>query len=294
MLSEINGHTEILGILGDPLSHTLSPFLHNYLADASNRDLCYIPFHVSSEVPGDLEKAVVGAYALGIAGMNVTVPFKSCIIPFLKEIDPTAEKIGAVNTLVRTKDGYKGYNTDVLGMEKDLLVHGISLEKQSVVIIGAGGAARGAAWLSGFCHAKQLLIANRTKEKAESLAEEIGREFPDFRVFGVDLESVTEYMETGGEKYLAIQCTSVGLEPDVKANPVSEKKFYTMLSFAYDVIYRPEKTSFLREAMRAGVPCASGLGMLLRQGVSAYEMWTGEKISEKTVRELRDILRKAV
>ena len=133
----IDGKTLVLGLIGDPVEHTLSPLIHNSFAECLGLDSAYLPFHVAKE-GNDLEEAVRGAYALGIRGLNVTVPHKTNVMRFLKAADPAAEKIGAVNTLVRAEGGFIGYNTDITGLDRDLAAHGEELKGKNVLLIGAG------------------------------------------------------------------------------------------------------------------------------------------------------------
>ena len=166
---EINGKTKLMGLIGNPVEHTLSPVIHNTIASCMNENMAYLPFPVKE----DLEMAVKGAYALGVQGMNVTVPYKSAVMPSLVNVDEQAAIIGAVNTLVRVDGGYKGYNTDLPGLYRAMRSDGIELADAKVVILGAGGAARSAAFLCAFHKAKEVYILNRTVQKAALVAEEV-------------------------------------------------------------------------------------------------------------------------
>ena len=126
----VNGYTRTCGLIGNPVEHTMSPAIHNTLAEAMGENLVYLPFHVPR---GQVGEAVRGAYALNLLGLNVTVPYKSEVIPFLKETDPLAETIGAVNTLVRTKEGFKGYNTDMPGLYRAMCEDGVGIEGEKIL-----------------------------------------------------------------------------------------------------------------------------------------------------------------
>ncbi|MDE6167255.1 MAG: shikimate dehydrogenase, partial [Acetatifactor sp.] len=204
---KIDGYTRVCGLIGNPVEHTMSPAIHNTLAGALGENLVYVPFRVPE---GRVREAVEGAYALNLLGVNVTVPYKSQVIPFLKEIDPLADSIGAVNTLVRTDGGYKGYNTDLEGLYRAMIVEGIKIDGERIILLGAGGAARAVAYLCAVKGADKVYMLNRTLSKAKQAAEEVnhsaGRE--------VIVPMVTEAYGTLPEgKYLAIQGTSVGLAP---------------------------------------------------------------------------------
>ena len=143
-MKKIDGKTRTCGLIGNPVEHTLSPLIHNTLAKDMEHNLVYVPFQVEADAVGE---AVKGAYALNLLGMNVTVPHKSAVIPYLKDIDELAGKIGAVNTLVRCEGGFKGYNTDMTGLKRAMESDGIVLEGEKVILLGAGGAARAVAFL---------------------------------------------------------------------------------------------------------------------------------------------------
>ena len=161
----INGKTRTCGLIGNPVEHTMSPAIHNTLAARCGHNLVYVPFLVEE---GKVAEAVKGAYALNILGMNVTVPYKSEVIESLVEVDELAAQIGAVNTLVRTEGGYKGYNTDMSGLHRAMTSEGIRIEGEEIILLGAGGAARAVAYLCAKQNAKQVYLLNRTLEKAET------------------------------------------------------------------------------------------------------------------------------
>lgn len=279
-MMEINGYTRTCGVMGNPVEHTMSPAIHNTLAKELEENLVYVPFHVPA---GQVKEAVEGAYALNLLGCNVTVPYKSNVIPYLKEIDGLAEKIGAVNTLVRTEGGFKGYNTDMPGLYRAMCEDGVRIEGEKVLILGAGGVARAVAMLLADRGASEIVILNRTLEKAQKIADEVnsylGREL--VRVLALDA-----YQELpSGEKYLAIQATNVGMFPHTDATVIEDAGFYEKVHTGYDLIFNPAETKFMKLTKENGGKSFNGLKMLLYQGIIAYELWTGAKISP----ELSDI-----
>lgn len=296
---EINGKTEVYGLIGNPVGHSFSPLIHNMLAEGTGQNLVYTTFPV--EDPESIGDAVRGALALGIRGMNVTVPYKSAVIPCLTEIDPVARAIGAVNTLVRIRDdngndlqpcGFKGYNTDYLGLFQALTEMGISLDQRSVILIGAGGAARAAGFMCGSKGVKKLAILNRTAEKAEHLAADLRREFADMEILTRPLEDAAgeaEKLQESG-KVLAIQCTNVGLAPQADRTPVEDPAFFRAVDEVYDCIYNPEETRFLALAKEAGKPGRNGMDMLLWQGIIAYGFWTGAAVDDALTGRVREAL----
>lgn len=285
---EINGHTRLCGLIGNPVEHTLSPAIHNTLAEKLGHNLVYVPFLVEQ---GRLGAAIEGAYGLNILGMNVTVPYKSDVISSLKEIDGLADKIGAVNTLVRTQGGYKGYNTDILGLYRAMCSEGIHLEGENVVLLGAGGAARAVAFLCAEKGAKKVYLLNRSIEKAQVVAGEVNGAFGREVICPM---TISDYKKLPEEKVLAIQCTSVGLHPDANHAVIEDEAFYQKIHTGYDLIYKPAETKFMKYVKESGGCAYNGLKMLLYQGIIAYELWNDVKVSEEIAEEIYLILKDRV
>lgn len=285
---QINGKTKVCGLIGNPVEHTLSPLIHNHLAKALGENLAYVPFLVEDR---DVEAAVKGAYALSITGLNVTVPHKSAVIPYLKELDPLAQKIGAVNTLVRTEGGYKGYNTDMSGLLRAMKSEGIQIVGKKALLLGAGGASRAVAFMLGTEGAKQVYLLNRTVDRAQAVAKEVneavGREV-------IIPMSLSEYQNLPKEKYLCIQGTSVGLYPHCDKAVVEEPDFYKLVDVAVDLIYKPADTKFMTLCREAGAKAYNGLKMLLYQGVIAYELWNKVQVDESLCMEIYEKMKEAV
>lgn len=269
----INGCTRTCGLIGSPVEHTMSPAIHNTLAEAMGQNLVYVPFHVQA---GHVREAVEGAFALNLLGCNVTVPYKSRVIPYLREIDPLAERIGAVNTLVRTEDGFRGYNTDMPGLLRALKSDGITTVGEKVLILGAGGVARAVAVMLSET-AEEIIILNRTVEKARKIADEVNA-FAGRRLAGA--LSIDDYGQLSEkERYLAIQATNVGMFPKVDEAVIEKADFYERIHTGYDLVFNPTRTRFMQLTEDAGGRAYNGLKMLLYQGVIAYELWTGEAVA---------------
>lgn len=289
----INGRTRTCGLIGDPVEHTMSPAIHNTLAEALSENLVYVPFHVRE---GGLECAVEGAYALDILGCNVTVPYKSQVIPFLKEIDPLAEKIGAVNTLVRVEGGFKGYNTDMPGLKRAMDEDGVRIEGEKVLLLGAGGVARAVAMLLSEQGVAEITILNRTRERAERLAEEVNAVVGRRLAAAMALDAYRELPAgtSPEDKYLAIQATQIGMFPNVGDAPIADPDFYDRIHTGYDLIFNPEKTRFMSLVEESGGRAFNGLKMLLYQGIIAYELWTGagvdRRLADKAFQEMERAL----
>lgn len=269
----IDGKTRLCGLIGNPVEHTMSPVIHNTLARRCGHNLVYVPFLVED---GRTDEAVKGAYALNILGLNVTVPYKSDVIKSLAEVDELAARIGAVNTLVRTERGYKGYNTDMSGLQRAMESEGIHLKGEEIILLGAGGAARAVAYLCASNGAKKVYMLNRTLDKAKKVAEEVNESF------GADIivpMLLSDYPKLPDGKFLAIQGTSVGLAPNVNEAVIEDAGFYQKVHTGFDLVYRPFTTRFMQLAQGAGAKAYNGLKMLLYQGINAYELWNNVEIS---------------
>ncbi len=282
---EIDGNTKTCILVGNPVAHTLSPVIHHELAKLTEINMTYIPCQVSD---GSLENAIKGAYALNILGLNITVPYKEQVIPFLCEMDMPAERIGAVNTLVRQKDGYKGYNTDMPGLLRAMKSDGITIENEDVILLGAGGVARAVAVM--LCDkVKHLYILNRTSDKAKRIVEEVngyaGRNVA--KAF-----ALAEYGRIPEGKYLAIQATNVGMYPHTDEVIISDERFYEKIHTGYDLIYNPAETEFIKKVMQAGGKAYNGLKMLLFQGIIAFELWNGVTVTDTQAAYVYEKLRK--
>lgn len=288
-IMNINGKTRLLGLLGDPVQHTMSPLIHNTLSDILDIDEVYVPFHTHAE---GLGTAVRGAYELNILGMNATVPHKNNIMNYLVDIDEGARAIGAVNTLVRVDGGYKGYNTDMMGLSRELDTYGVDLQEKNTVILGAGGAAKAVAYMCMNKGAEKVYILNRTLAKAQAIADDMNAHFGRNAVKAMELASYGELQDREG--YVVFQSTSIGLAPNVDAVVIDDPEFYSRVKVGIDLIYNPFETRFMKLCREAGASAYNGLRMLLYQGIIAYELWNDISISEDIADIVYDKLMKAV
>lgn len=283
---EIKGTTRVCGLIGNPVGHSVSPVIHNNLAELTDINMVYTTFKVEK---GEVSTAVKGAYSLNILGMNVTVPHKQEVMESLVDIDPLAKAIGAVNTLVRVDGGYKGYNTDILGLERELIDEGIDLASSKVVILGAGGAARAITFLCASRCNHEVYLLNRSVDKADAIAGAVNAHFNRRAVIPMN---IADYASIPGEGYLVIQTTSVGLYPHCDEVVIDDKEFYKKVAVGVDIIYNPATTKFMKLVKEAGKPAYNGLKMLLYQGVSAYELWNECSVSQKDCDKVYDELLK--
>lgn len=266
----VSGKTNVVGIMGFPVAHSLSPLMHNAAFEALALDFVYVPFAVP---PHLLASAVNGLKSLGVSGFNVTIPHKSAIIPHLDRISPEAEAIGAVNTVKREGESLVGYNTDGIGFLRSLR-EDLNLEPSgaNVVVLGAGGAARSA--VASLCQAgaRRISVANRTRDRAGELASLCKTSYPECELAALSL-APEELVPALGQADLLVNTTSVGMENTAFAD--LDLSVMAKEARVYDMVYAPPMTPLLREASDNGLEWANGLGMLAGQGEEAFRIWTG-------------------
>lgn len=256
---------KLFAVLGDPIGHSMSPVMHNDLFSYYEIDAHYLPFEVK---PDQLEDAVKGLKALGAAGFNVTIPHKSAIIPFLDEVDELALAIGAVNTVVNENGRFKGYNTDGPGFLKGLESYVPTINDLSVLLIGAGGAARGIYFTIAQNRPKKVDLANRTIDRANALVADCP--FP-VSSQAISLENASMNL---GDYDLIIQTTMIGMSPKTNAQPIDLANL-NKDAIVSDIIYNPLETQLLKNAKQLGAKIQTGLDMFVFQGALAFEKWTG-------------------
>lgn len=286
-----------LALLGYPLSHSLSPAMHNAaLEHAGLHDWRYEAMPVE---PARLAEAIVIIRSEGYAGANVTVPHKEAVIPLLDGLTPVAEAIGAVNTIVKkarakhpsttaekntplsAQDASPlliGHNTDAAGLLADLYTHNVHISNRPVLILGAGGAARAAAAACAGVGA-ELRLAARRREQAQSLVSSLQLPVTLYDLTIRDLERASQ------DCALIINSTPLGMSPDVNTSPWFEGAPFPPGAFVYDLVYNPADTRLARQARAAGLRAATGLGMLIEQGALAFELWTGQTAPRRLMRE---------
>ncbi|MBF0474035.1 MAG: shikimate dehydrogenase [Nitrospirae bacterium] len=264
----ITSQTKITGLFGYPIKHSLSPKMHNAGFAQLNLDYCYLPFLVK---PEDLKDAVNGIRAMGFAGVNLTIPHKEMVIKLLDETDKEAQFIGAVNTIVNMNGHLKGYNTDGRGFIKSLEEQGINLSDKTVLVIGAGGASKGICYYLAQ-KVKKLIIYNRSIDRRDALIESLCNLNPVFPCYELsDADSCD----------IIINTTPLGLKSD---DPLPiDSKYIRKNHIVCDLIF--SDTNLLQAARQARAKTISGHGMLLWQGIYAFELWTGVKAPVDIMRE---------
>ncbi|WP_353672434.1 shikimate dehydrogenase [Synechocystis sp. LKSZ1] len=277
----ITGKTKLLGVIGHPVSHSLSPLMQNAAITALGIDWVYVAWPIH---PTELTMAVAGLAAIGVQGFNITIPHKQAIIPLLQQLTPVAQQVGAVNTVWRTEAGWHGTNTDVAGFISPLQALNQNWSSVTPVVLGNGGAARaivvGLAQLGCPC----IQVVGRDLDKLTVFKTS----WPDpaleklLEVYGWDaLERLIPATQ------LLVNTTPIGMAPDVTASPVSDELMKTLSpqAIVYDLIYTPRPTHFLQQAKRQGAITLDGLEMLVQQGAAALEIWTGQAAPVAVMRE---------
>ncbi|SHF03053.1 shikimate dehydrogenase [Desulfofundulus australicus DSM 11792] len=273
----ISARTRVCGLLGYPVEHSFSPAMHNAAFRHLGLDFVYLAFPVH---PERLEEAVAGVRALHLAGVNVTVPHKEKVIPYLDELTDGARLAGAVNTIVHREGHLVGHNTDGAGFVRFLTADaGFNPAGKRVLVLGAGGAARAVAVHLALAGVEQVLVANRTPSRAAELAALIHDQTPA-RACAVPWPADV----LPGEVDLIVQTTPLGMHPRVDACPDFPFHRLRPEQVVVDLVYNPPRTLFMERAARSGARVYNGLGMLLYQGVLAFELWTGERAPVEVMR----------
>jgi shikimate dehydrogenase len=287
-MTQIRGTTQLLGVIGCPIEHSLSPVMHNAALAARALNLnqtileyVYLPLKVEST---HLEVALNGMAALGYQGFNITIPHKQAIMPYLQEISPLAQAVGAVNTVSRQGDRWVGTNTDVQGFLSPLTALNQTWRDTEVCILGGGGSAR--AVIAG-CHQLRCAVIHvvgrdliRLKALQESLLQtelQISVQIHEWSALDALLPNVG----------LVVNTTPIGMYPNVDASPLEEKVIGLLPPHAlvYDLIYTPRPTKLLTIAQQKSLQTIDGLEMLIQQGAAAFELWTGDKPSIDVMRQ---------
>lgn len=270
----------MVGLLGYPVVHSFSPYMHNAAFRALGMDWVYLAFNVE---PRLLPAAVSGIRALGFRGVNVTIPHKQAILPFLDEIDPLAKLIGAVNTVVVKEGKLVGYNTDASGFWRSLKEEGVDPRGKRALILGAGGAARAVAYALVKHGCNRLYIANRTYDRARELAETL-KKAGETSVEPLSLEEAF-LASILPEADLIINTTSVGMETVGGELPITADKLEAR-HIIYDLVYNPPYTKLLKMASSKGCRAISGRSMLLYQGAEAFTLWTGREAPLEVMKQV--------
>lgn len=288
-MSSITGTTTLTGLLGSPVSHSISPLMHNFSFQALGLDFVYLCFDVKED---SLEDAVRGLRTLNVKGFNLTMPNKNIILEYLDELSPAARLIGAVNTVENRNGRLIGHNTDGIGFMRSAKEHGIDLKGQTVTLMGIGGAATAICAQAAIDGIDTLHIFARTTSRhlprIKKLADELEKE-TSCKILLHDNQNLKELKSCMKESRLFVNATSVGMVPDTDACILPDASYlYPELAVA-DIIYNPWETKLLSMAKETGCAAFNGYSMLLYQGAEAFRIWTGK---EMPVDEVKNFLHK--
>ena len=266
----ITGKTRLLAVIGAPIGHSLSPIIQNAALHAAGLDYVYTALPVRADA---LASAVRGLRDAGIAGFNVTIPFKTEIIPLLDALSEDARRIQAVNTVVVEDGRLVGHNTDVAGFLAGFAERGIALTGKNAVLIGAGGAARAALWGLLRSNISAITIGVRTAAKGAALATDFAA---DGAVQACAFDDPAFARELAAAD-IVVQTTPLGMTPHTEEMPPVDAAMIKPSAVVYDLIYTPAETRFLREARARGCETINGETMLVAQGAEAFHLWTGKR-----------------
>ncbi len=269
---KIQATSQVLGVIGHPISHSFSPDLHNAAIDALGIDYCYVAYHV---LPDRVGSAIEGLRGLNIRGLNVTIPHKLAVMEHLDQISEEALAVGAVNTISHEADELIGYNTDVYGIEAALVrVAGLELLPENCVVLGAGGAARAVVYaLGNRKEVQRITILNRTAKRAEDLAKDMEKlTGKTIDVGGMDADGQDRAFSEAG---LVVNATSLGMVPNIKDSPLMSERAVHSNLVLYDTVFNPLETRLMGQFREVGAQAFGGLDMLVFQGARSFQIWTG-------------------
>jgi len=279
---EINSETKIVGLIGHPISHSFSPFIHNLAFDLLGLNYRYLTFDV---LPENLKDALRGIVALGIKGVNVTIPHKESVIANLDDVSAEARIVGAVNTIVNDSGRLVGYNTDVYGFTESVRKYKDRIANATVFIFGAGGSARAVIYslVTNF-QPERIIITNRNISRAEGVARYFSQ------VLGYKNFEVKEFFfpDIAGDiksSALVINTTPIGMHPNINDLPVQNDEIFHEGQIVYDLVYNPPMTKFLKVAKNKGAEVVSGVEMLILQAEKAFNLWTGKEMPVQEVQK---------
>lgn len=272
-MKNIDAKTKLLAIIGNPVEHSFSPKMHNYISQKTGNNYVYTAFKVEEN---NLKEALDGIRAMGICGFNVTAPHKKNVMKYLDDISDSAKLLDSVNTVVNYNGKLIGYNTDSDGFYTSLVKADISVQGKHILVIGAGGVACPTIIRLIKERPESITVVNRTQKKADALADSI------FKKTGYKVKTTISTFDFD----IVINTTSAGMAPQENILPTDSIDCIKNLDFinphtaVIDMIYNPDKTLFLQECEKRGAKTLNGLGMLIYQGIFAYELFSGNKLDD--------------
>ena len=281
---KIKGSTNVVGLIGNPVEHSFSPPMHNAAFKALNMDYVYVAFDV---LPENLENASMGGTALNIKGLNVTIPHKINVMEYLNEIDDVARLIGAVNTI--DFKNLKGYNTDGIGAIK-AIKEVTPIENKKVILAGAGGASRAISFYLAKENPEEIIILNRNTKKAENLSKDLLNSKLTDNVKSGSIDEIEKYIRDGD---ILVDSTPLGMYPHTEDTPIATSDMMHEDLVVNDIVYNPNETALIKEALKADAKPVYGIKMLLYQGAESFKIWTNQEppidVMEKALKETLNI-----
>lgn len=267
--------TKLVGLIGHPIKHTYSPFIHNVAFEITGLDYIYLPFNV---VPANLKNAIKGLVALGYKGFNVTVPHKVKVKEFMSKVSEEASLVGAINTVLIEEGKMLGYNTDVAGVLESLYAYRKDISENECVVIGAGGSARAVIYtLIKHFRPSKIHLVNRTEQRADTLRQffKTKMKFDSFTVNELIPPDIKDIVRNSA---LIVNATTVGMYPDEDDAVLTQKDLFSKNQIVFDLVYNPSQTKLLKLAQSSGAITIDGIKMLVNQAAKSFEIWTGEKM----------------
>lgn len=281
MKNRIQGTTVLTGLLGYPIKHSRSPHMHNTAFRKLGLDYAYLAFDIEE---GNLQEGINAMRTFNAKGFNITMPLKERVIDYLDEISDDARIIGSINTVLNNRGKLIGYNTDGRGFVKALEESKVQYLDKKIVIIGAGGAGKAVGIQLAYEGAKEIILMNRTFDKAKKIADRIHENIPTSKARALPLdESILK--EELKDSHIFINCTPVGMKDSIDQSLVTDKSTLHKDLFVVDIIYDPLKTKLLTIAEEVGCKTMNGIGMMIYQGALAFKIWTGEEMPIEEIYE---------
>jgi shikimate dehydrogenase len=278
---KLDGKTRVVGVIGWPVEHSLSPPMQNAALEALGLNWIYVPFPVA---PAAVEQALAGVRALQLVGINCTIPHKAAILAHLDEVSEEVRFLGVGNTIVNREGHLSGYNTDVDGFLRAVHETGWTLRDQSVVVLGAGGSARAISYAAVQDGAARVTVLNRTLSRARELVDHLAPVAGDCPLQAVALAAPEANLAITSAQVL-VDCTAVGMYPHHEVSPIVPGALLHEGQLVCDLTYNPRRTVLLQAAEQAGAQTLDGTGMLVHQGALALELWTGREAPVEVMRQ---------
>lgn len=274
--------TQIIGIIGHPIKHSYSPFIHNVAIELKKIDYVYLPFDIPAS---NLRSALKGITALGIKGLNVTIPHKESAIQYMNSVSEEVAMIGSVNTIVNDQGKLIGHNTDAYGVLETLLPFKDDISGNQVCVIGAGGSARAVIYtLIRYFKPKKIFIVNRNERRAENLKDYFSEKmkFPSIKTKELIPPTAFEVMR---DSMLVINATPIGMYPNNSDSITTSPDVFSKGQIVFDLVYNPQSTLLIKTAIKSGAKTINGLSMLINQAAKSFELWTGVDFPKEDVQK---------